>query len=279
MDYHKTFANYRKTKGKLFKKAKFSILNADDPATEYYSKIAKDFTTYGIKDGDHQAENIKLSVSGVKYSCDDLNIETKIPGKFNVYNSLAAALVGKTLGLGDFQVEAGLKALESVEGRMNIIDEGQPFTVIVDYAHAPDALEKVFESVKDHKGKIISVHGGAGRRDPSTRPIRGAILAKYSDLVIITEDDSRDEDPEDIADDFIRGAKKAGKTLGKDLIKELNRKKAIKLALESAKPGDLVLILGKGHEKTILRADGPHDFEDIKVVKKLIREDILQSHQ
>ena len=279
LDYHKTLANYRKTKGKLFKKAKFSILNADDPATEYYSKIAKDFTTYGIKDGDHQAENIKLSVSGVKYSCDDLNIETKIPGEFNVYNSLAAALVGKTLGLGDFQIEAGLKSLESVEGRMNIIDEGQPFTVIVDYAHAPDALEKVFESVKNHKGKIISVHGGAGRRDPSTRPIRGAILAKYSDLVIITEDDSRDEDPEDIAEGFIKGAEKAGKTLGKDLIKELNRKKAIKLALESAKPGDLVLILGKGHEKTILRADGPHDFEDIKVVKKLIREDILQSHQ
>ena len=279
LDYHKTLANYRKTKGKLFKKAKFSILNADDPATEYYSKIAKDFTTYGIKDGDHQAENIKLSVSGVKYSCDDLNIETKIPGEFNVYNSLAAALVGKTLGLGDFQIEAGLKSLESVEGRMNIIDEGQPFTVIVDYAHAPDALEKVFESVKNHKGKIISVHGGAGRRDPSTRPIRGAILAKYSDLVIITEDDSRDEDPEAIAEGFIKGAEKAGKTLGKDLIKELNRKKAIKLALESAKPGDLVLILGKGHEKTILRADGPHDFEDIKVVKKLIREDILQSHQ
>ncbi len=279
LDYHKTLANYRKTKGKLFKKAKFSILNADDPATEYYSKIAKDFTTYGIKDGDHQAENIKLSVSGVKYSCDDLNIETKIPGEFNVYNSLAAALVGKTLGLGDFQIEAGLKSLESVEGRMNIIDEGQPFTVIVDYAHAPDALEKVFESVKNHKGKIISVHGGAGRRDPSTRPIRGAILAKYSDLVIITEDDSRDEDPEDIAEGFIKGAEKAGKTLGKDLIKELNRKKAIKLALESARPGDLVLILGKGHEKTILRADGPHDFEDIKVVKKLIREDILQSHQ
>ena len=155
---------------------------------------------------------------------------------------------------------------------MNIIDEGQPFTVIVDYAHAPDALEKVFDSIGAHKGRIISVHGGAGRRDPSTRPIRGAILAKYSDLVIITEDDSRDEDPEKIAEGFIKGAEKAGMKLGKDLIKELDREKAIKLAIESAKPGDLVLLLGKGHEKTILRADGPHDFEDIKVAKKYIRQ-------
>ena len=184
---------------------------------------------------------------------------------------MAAALAGQKLGLTSEQIENGIKTLESVEGRMNIVNEGQPFTVIVDYAHAPDALEKVFDSVKDHKGKIISVHGGAGRRDPSTRPIRGAILGKYSDLVIITEDDSRDEDPEKIAADFIKGAKKAGKTLGKDLFKELDRKKAIELAIAQAKPGDLVLILGKGHEKTILRADGPHDFEDIKVVKEILR--------
>ena len=247
-------------------------MNADDPATPTYKKLAKKFTTYGIKKGDNRAKDIELSVNGVKYSSGDLNIETKIPGEFNVYNSLAAALVGEKLGLTNEQIHDGIYSLESVEGRMNIIDEGQPFTVIVDYAHAPDALEKVFDSVKGHKGRIISVHGGAGRRDPSTRPIRGAILAKNSDLVIITEDDSRDEDPEKIANGFIEGAEKAGKKLGKDLIKELNREKAIKLAIESAKPGDLVLILGKGHEKTILRADGPHDFEDIKVAKRYIRQ-------
>ena len=279
LDYHKTITNYRNAKGKLFKKAKFSILNADDPATKYYTKISQKYTTYGIKNGENRAENIELSVSGVKYSLGDIKIETKIPGEFNVYNSLAAALVGKKLGLSNEQITNGIKNLDSVEGRMNIIDEGQPFTVIVDYAHAPDALEKVFDSIKGHKGKVISVHGGAGRRDPSTRPIRGAILAKNSDLVIITEDDSRDEDPEKIAADFIKGAEKAGKTLGKNLIKELDRKKAIKLALKSAKPGDVVLILGKGHEKTILRADGPHDFEDIKVTKKLIQDYILQSRR
>lgn len=271
LDYHKTIANYRAAKGKLFKKAKFSILNADDPATTYYKKLTSNLTTYGIKKGNHRAINIKLSVSGVEYSMDNLNIVTQIPGEFNVYNSMAAALVGQKLGLSDKQITEGIQSLSSVEGRMNIIDEGQPFTVIVDYAHAPDALEKVFASVKDHKGRIISVHGGAGRRDPSTRPIRGAILAQNSDIVIITEDDSRDEDPEKIAKGFIEGAEKYGKKLNQDLFKELNREKAIKMAIKMAKKGDLVLILGKGHEKTILRADGPHDFEDIKVVKKLLK--------
>ena len=271
LDYHKTIAKYRAAKGKLFKKAKFSILNADDPASHHYQKIAKEYITYGIKNGENRAKDVKLTVSGVKYSFGDINIETNIPGEFNVYNSLAAASVGKKLGLTPKQITEGIKTLDSVEGRMNVIDEGQPFTVIVDYAHAPDALEKVFASVKNHQGRIISVHGGAGRRDPSTRPIRGEILAKNSDIVIITEDDSRDEDPEKIAAGFIDGATKAGKVLGKDLFKELDREKAIKLALTTAKKGDLVLLLGKGHEKSILRADGPHDFEDIKVAKKILK--------
>ncbi|MBQ3441474.1 UDP-N-acetylmuramoyl-L-alanyl-D-glutamate--2,6-diaminopimelate ligase [Candidatus Saccharibacteria bacterium] len=271
LDYHKTLTKYRAAKGKLFKKAKFSILNADDSATKYYQTLAQEYTTYGIKSGQNRAESLKLTVNGVKYSLGDINIETKIPGEFNVYNSMAAALVGQKLGLTPKQIHDGIKSLEAVEGRMNIIDEGQPFTVIVDYAHAPDALEKVFDSVKDHKGRIISVHGGAGRRDPSTRPIRGAILAQHSDIVIITEDDSRDEDPEAIAAGFIKGAEKHGKVMNKDLFKELDRGKAIALAIKMAKKGDLVLILGKGHEKTILRADGPHDFEDIKVAQKLLK--------
>ena len=274
LDYHKTITNYRNAKAKLFKKAKFSILNADDPATKYYKTITDNYITYGIKHGTKRATNIKLDVSGVKYSYGDINIETKIPGEFNVYNSLAAALVGEKLGLTQAQIANGIKSLNTVEGRMNIIDEGQPFTVIVDYAHAPDALEKVYASLPKVKGRIISVHGGAGRRDPTTRPIRGEILAEHSDIVIITEDDSRDEDPNLIAEGFIQGATKCGKVLGRDLFKELDRGKAIELAIHMAKPGDVVLILGKGHEKSILRADGPHDFEDIKVATK-----ILKSHQ
>ncbi len=270
LDYHKTLDKYRTAKGKLFKVAKYSILNADDSATKYYKSLTSNYSTYGIKNGDLRAKKIKLNTNGVEYSLGDIKIKTRIPGEFNVYNSLAAAAVGIKLGLSNQQIVDGIYSLESVEGRMNVIDEGQPFSVIVDYAHAPDALEKVFESVKNHKGRIISVHGGAGRRDPSTREKRGQILGKNSDVVIITEDDSRDEDPEKIAAAFIKGALKSGKTLEKDLFKELNREKAIKLALTMAKKGDLVLILGKGHEKTILRADGPHPFEDIEVTKRLL---------
>lgn len=292
LDYHKTFAKYRAAKMKLFKKAKYGVVNADDPNAEYFvgamrgrghdsNYAAGDILTYGIEQGDLQATDVELMATGVKYTCHDINgekadleIETQIPGKFNVYNSLAAVGVGRRVGLMDSEIAQGIRSLTSVEGRMTRIREGQDFEVIVDYAHAPDALEKVFESVGhgvDKGRRIISVHGGAGRRDPSTRAIRGEILGRESDVVIITEDDSRDEDPKEIAAMFVEGAEKAGKKLGEDLFVELDREKAIRKAIKMAAAGDLVLILGKGHEKTILRADGPHEFEDIKVAQKILR--------
>lgn len=271
LDYHKTFENYRTAKCKLFKKAKYGIINADDKSAKWFKDCSKEYITYGIKHGDKKAIEIKLDAFGVKYSCDDMKIRTNIPGEFNVYNSLAAMLVGKKLGLSDEQIEKGIFALESVEGRMNRIEEGQDFSVIVDYAHTPDALEKVFESIGSTSGKVISVHGGAGRRDETTREPRGEILGKNSDIVIITEDDSRDEDPEKIAEKFVQGAEKASKVLEKDLFIELDREKAIRLAISKAKKGDIVLVLGKGHEKTILRKEGPVPFEDVKMVRKILK--------
>lgn len=284
LDYHKTFVNYRKAKLKLFKQARFGVVNVDDKSAEYFihEYSSGDITTYGIEQGDLRAENIQLEASGVKYSCHDiksgkdLQVETQIPGEFNVYNSLAAVGVGRRVGLTDEQIARGIAKLTAVEGRMTRVRQGQDFEVIVDYAHAPDALEKVFASVghgAGFKGKIIAVHGGAGRRDPSTRAIRGEILGRESDIVIITEDDSRDEDPQEIAQMFVDGALKAGKVLDKDLFVELDREQAIRKALKMAKSGDMVLILGKGHEKTILRADGAHEFEDIKVAEKILREE------
>lgn len=276
LDYHKTFANYRKAKQKLFKKAKFGVVNADDPSAVYFVNeySSGDIMTYGVQQGDLRATDIKLLPTGVQYSCGDMRIKTQIPGEFNVYNSLAAVGVGKRLGLTAKQIEDGIYSLAAVEGRMTRVQAGQKFEVIVDYAHQPDALQKVFDSVKPgmKTGKIIAVHGGAGRRDHATRAPRGEILGRESDVVIITEDDSRDEKPVEIAEMFVEGAKKAGKTLGKDLFVELDREKAIRQALALARPGDLVLILGKGHEKTILRADGPHEFEDIKVAEKILHE-------
>lgn len=275
LDYHKTFASYRRAKQKLFKKARYGVVNADDPSAEYFIKeyASGDICTYGIEQGDLRATDVKLLASGVEYSCGDIKVKTQIPGKFNVYNSLAAVAVGRKVGLTNKQIEAGIQSLAAVEGRMTRVQEGQDFEVIVDYAHQPDALEKVFASVghsTGFAGKIITVHGGAGRRDHGTREPRGEILGRESDTVIITEDDSRDEDPAEIAEMFVQGAVKAGKVKGKDLLVELDRRKAIEKALGVAKAGDLVLILGKGHEKTILRADGPHEFEDIKVVSEIL---------
>lgn len=271
LDYHKTFAKYRMAKQKLFKKAKFGVINADDENAKYFEESVSEYITYGIKNGDLRAKEVKLSADGVKYSCGDIKVKTQIPGKFNIYNSLAAVGVGKKLGLTNKQIEDGIYSLEAVEGRMTRVRAGQKFEVIVDYAHQPDALQKVFDSIGEHKGKIISVHGGAGRRDHGTREPRGEILGRESDIVIITEDDSRDENPTEIAEMFVRGAEKSGKKLDQDLFVELDRRKAIEKAIGLAEPDDIVLILGKGHEKTILRADGPHDFEDIKVAEEILQ--------
>ena len=297
LDYHKTFENYRDAKRRLFKMAKYGVVNEDDKSWAYFAKDVKEYITYGINSGILRAKDVKLGAQGVEYSVDGeasvgdkhaaedkhvggdknasgdmLRIKTQIPGEFTVYNSLAAVAVGLKLGLNKEQISQGILALDSVEGRMNRVDLGQNFEVIVDYAHTPDAFLKVYESVvPGKKGRIISLFGGAGRRDESTRGERGEIAAKYSDIVIITEDDSRDENPAEIAEEFVNGAEQAGFLRGKNLLVELNREKAIQMAVELAKKDDIVLILGKGHEKTILRATGAVPFEDLKVTEKALR--------
>lgn len=297
LDYHKTFENYRDAKRRLFKMAKYGVVNEDDKSWSYFAKDVNEYITYGINSGILRAKDVRLGAQGVEYSVDDegsamdkdeadnkhvgggrhasgdiLRIKTRIPGEFTVYNSLAAVAVGLKLGLSKEQISRGILALDSVEGRMNRVDLGQNFEVIVDYAHTPDAFLKVYESVvSGKKGRIISLFGGAGRRDESTRGERGEIAARNSDIVIITEDDSRDENPAEIAEEFVRGAEQAGFLRGKNLLVELDREKAIQMAVDLAKKDDIVLILGKGHEKTILRATGAVPFEDLKVTEKALR--------
>ncbi len=297
LDYHKTFENYRDAKRRLFKMAKYGVVNEDDKSWAYFAKDVKEYITYGINSGILRAKDVRLGAQGVEYSVDNegsardkhiaddkyvsgskyslrdiLRIKTRIPGEFTVYNSLAAVAVGLKLGLSKEQISQGILALDSVEGRMNRVDLGQNFEVIVDYAHTPDAFLKVYESVvPGKKGRIISLFGGAGRRDESTRGERGEIAARNSDIVIITEDDSRDENPAEIAEEFVKGAEQAGFLRGKNLLVELNREKAIQMAVDLARKDDIVLILGKGHEKTILRATGAVPFEDLKVTEKALK--------
>lgn len=272
LDYHKTFERYRDAKRKLFKRAdknrrglRVGVVNAEDPSAEFFAGDVKNPVLYGVKQGDVRATDVKLSPAGVSYSVDyegeTYKINCRIPGSFNVYNSLAAVCVGIRLGLSVEQIEKGIAALEGVKGRMTRIDEGQDFDVIVDYAHTPDSFEKLFKDLKPVvKGKLIVMFGSAGRRDEAKRAVQGEIAGRYSDEVVLTEEDDRDMDGMAILEDIAAGAEKAGKARDKDLFLMHDRTEAIRFALKRAVKGDTVMLLGKGHEKGILR-NGPRAAE------------------
>lgn len=262
--YHRTFERYRAAKLMLFKQCnrnrrgqRIGVVNADDPNGEVFAQAIKNAVRYGLKAGDLRAEGVKLlpTTSQFKATIDDdtYNITANLPGGFNVYNCLAAIGVARAAGLDKQQIEQGVASLKSVEGRMNNIDEGQDFSVIVDYAPTPDGFKQVYEAVKPTvKGKIITVFGSAGRRDTLKRPIQGEIAGKESDIIILTEEDDRDQDGAEIIKEIAAGAEKAGKTKDKDMFFIHQREDAVQKAIDLARKGDLVLLLGKGEETVII---------------------------
>jgi UDP-N-acetylmuramoyl-L-alanyl-D-glutamate--2,6-diaminopimelate ligase len=280
LDYHKTFERYRDAKRMLFKQTsantnglRIGVINAEDPSADLFAGDIQYPITYGVKKGDLRATNVKLTPAGSSYNAviDDMNyqIECHIPGGFNVYNSLAAVAVGRAIGLSKKQIEQGIASLASVEGRMTRVDEGQNFDVIVDYAHTPESFEKVFKEVKPLvKGRMIAVFGSAGRRDEEKRASQGQVAGKYCDIVIPTEEDDRDIDGMEILNQIASGAEKAGKVRDKNLFLIHNREEAIKTAIELARTGDMILLLGKGHEKSIL-GNGPQAAE----LRHLVQDD------
>jgi len=218
-----------------------------------------------------------LKSDGVSYQTEidgkTYHINCRLPGSFNVYNSLAAVSVGHVLGLSEQQVEQGIAALEGVEGRMTQVDEGQDFTVIVDYAHSPDSFEKLFKDIKPiTKGKLIVLFGSLGGGDVGKRAIQGQLAGEYADLAVIAEEDDRREDGQQIMDQIAAGAEKAGKTRDKDLFLIHDRTEAIGFAVKQARKGDIVLLLGKGHEKTIEHADGEHPWDEIGTARSALKQ-------
>ncbi len=272
LDYHKTFERYVAAKRMMFemtdknhKGLRVGIVNADDAQADNFASAVTNPVRYGIENGDVKASNVQLSAGGVAYDTQidgkTYHIKTHLPGSFNVYNSLAAVCVGHALGLTESQVEQGIEALTGVEGRMTRIDEGQDFDVVVDYAHTPDSFEKIFKDLKPViKGKLIVLFGSAGRRDEEKRAVQGKLAGTYADEVIVTEEDDRDMDGQEILEQIGAGAIAAGKTQDKDLFLVHDRDKAMQLAMNRAQKGDTVLLLGKGHEKDILR-NGPRAAE------------------
>jgi UDP-N-acetylmuramoyl-L-alanyl-D-glutamate--2,6-diaminopimelate ligase len=290
LDYHGTFEKYRDAKKKLFvlanknkKGLQTGIINAEDPSAELFAQAIARPMLYGVKKGDLRAENVKLAASGSTYTAllqggtlqqgsEKYHITCHLPGSFNVFNSLAAVGVGHVLGLNKKQIEQGIAALKSVEGRMATVDEGQGFEVIVDYAHSPDSFEKLFEDLRPVvKGKLIAMFGSAGRRDEAKRAIQGELAGKYCDEVVITEEDDRDIDGVQIMNEIAAGAEKAGKVRDKDLFLVHDRTEGIAFAINRAQKGDTVLLLGKGHEKTIERADGEHPWDEIATAHAILR--------
>jgi len=278
LDYHGTMSNYFQAKKKLFDSLKedaAAITNVDD---EYGMKIVSDckckVLTYGI---DHKADyqvvkyqlmkdrtRFTLKIAGMEYE-----IETNLIARFNIYNLLAAMAALHATGMSITQMLPAVRNLSQIEGRMERIHEGQPFNILVDFAHTPDGIEKVcqYASAITPKGKrIIGVTGSAGKRDTAKRPVFGEILDKYCDMIILTEDDPRNEDPVEIAQEIASGIKKTNYVIIED------RYDAIRQAVELADPNDTILLLGKGDEKFIYREYGREPYEgDDMIAREVLR--------
>lgn len=289
LDYHGTFERYRDAKRLMFRMCnrnkqgmRLGIVNAEDPSAELFAGDIANRVMYGVEKGDLRAENVNLTPAGSTYTArtgeDTYDITCRIPGSFNVHNSLAAVAVGRAVGLTKEQIEQGIAALDGVEGRMTRVAMGQDFDVIVDFAHTPDSFEKLFTDLKPVvKGKLIALFGSAGRRDEAKRSIQGRLAGQYCDEIIVTEEDDRDVDGLEIMNQIASGAEEAGKRRGQDLFLVHDRTEAIQLAIDRAQPGDTVILLGKGHEKTIERADGEHSWNEIETTRSALNNRLSKS--
>ncbi|WP_124727713.1 UDP-N-acetylmuramoyl-L-alanyl-D-glutamate--2,6-diaminopimelate ligase [Staphylospora marina] len=285
LDYHGTMDNYREAKGLLFsqlgndyredpRQTPCAILNADDDASAYFARITPaQVITYGIdRPADVRAENIRITPEGTSFTLrtfkGDAELSLRLIGKFNVYNVLAAVSVGLVEGLELPEICRILSVVEGVSGRFEPVRAGQPFTVLVDYAHTPDSLENVLATVKElATGRILTVVGCGGDRDRTKRPKMAKIAAEMSDVAIFTSDNPRSEDPDAIIRDMLTGVPETG---ANRVLSIVDRREAIHHAVNVANPGDIVLIAGKGHE-TYQEIKGiRHDFDDRQVAREAI---------
>jgi UDP-N-acetylmuramoyl-L-alanyl-D-glutamate--2,6-diaminopimelate ligase len=287
---HGGFENLKKDKGKLFaalqntkiiddkKIEKVIVANVDDKNSDYYLDFKTDKKiSYSLeKDSDTKAIEIKSNNKNSEFKVDDSNYKINLIGKFNIYNSLAAIAVGKSQKISDKNIQLGLEEVKKVEGRMEFIDEGQDFKVVVDYAHEPLSYTALFTELRNvlcKDNKIISVIGSdGGGRDKTKREKMGEIAAELTDTVIITDVNCFDEDPKQIAEMLAIGARRKDKKEGQDLFIEVDRKKAIKKAFSLANQGDVVAITAKGTEPCIVVANGEKiPWDDREVSRELLK--------
>lgn len=280
LDYHKTMEAYFEAKQILFKNMKadgVAVLNVDDISFDELVKCSPcKVVTYGVeKDCDYRAEDVQLAPDGTVFTLVHdgarYEVKTNMVALYNIYNLLGAIASMHQMGMAIEDMLPHLEHIAQVDGRMEVIDEGQDFHLIVDYAHTPDGFDKVFAYADEIAGEhqIYSVFGCAGKRDKVKRKVLGAIAGKHCDIVYLTEEDPRDEAAADIAAMIQDGIDEAG---GKGVFIE-DRYEAIEAAIKNAKAGDCVLILGKGAEQYLDRANGKeHWMGDVEAAKKAVRD-------
>jgi UDP-N-acetylmuramoyl-L-alanyl-D-glutamate--2,6-diaminopimelate ligase len=271
LDFHGTMEAYFDAKRRLFlESSPPAAVNVGDPygrrLAEELRGLGGQLVTFGFaEDADVRAEDVDISASGARLRAGGIEVATKLRGRFNVENALGAVAAGRLLGITDEVIAAGIGRLEGVPGRFEAVDEGQPFTVLVDYAHTPDSLENVLRSARGLTSeRLICVFGCGGDRDRGKRPLMGRIAAELADLPIVTSDNPRSEDPRAIIEEIVGGAQG-------ELEVEPDRREAIARAIEAAAPGDVVVIAGKGHEQGQEFRDRTVPFDDREVAREALR--------
>jgi len=302
LEFHGTWEAYRDAKVSLFERLttsprnpaktiagrswpKIGIVNADDPSAGLFVAVTREagarVITYGTDEAaDVRATRIEEDATRLRawYAAPsgEGRLDLRLAGRFNVHNALAVVALGEGLGLAPDAVRAGLEGVSGVPGRMERIDEGQPFGVIVDYAHSPASLTTVLDLLAPiaaaRGGGLIAVFGSAGERDVAKRPMMGRIAGERCRLVVVTDEDPRDEASETILEAIAAGAEDAGRRRDVDLLLIADRRAAIEAAFERARPGDVVLLAGKGHEATILYRTGPRAWDEAGTARALLHE-------
>ncbi len=281
LDYHKTMEDYAKAKAALFdKQPNYVVLNRDDEWFEFFDKYPakKHKISYGTApEAEAKIKHVKLYRLGSEVELEidhqtNLNLATAMPGKYNVYNLVAAASLTYLMGVDNQAIIEGAANLEGILGRYQIIENTRGFDIVVDYAHTPDGLEKVLETARSiTKRRLILILGIDGDRDQSKRPKMGKIAANLADRIILTDLESHYEDPAAIRQMLFEGIKNAG---GADKTIELgDRREAIKLAISEARPGDTVIMTGLGHEQYRLVRGERIKWNDADVVREVLTED------
>jgi len=285
LDFHGTMDNYFAAKRRLFdgsllQPPRVAVVNIEDAHGAQLALVAREagseIFSYGFGVGEFRAEDIRMSAAGMRFTLQtptgSAPLETHLTGKVNVYNLLAACGAAYARGLSLDEIRSGVSSLACVPGRFQTVDAGQEFTVVIDYAHTDDALRNLTtlarEFVTDTGGKVITLFGCGGDRDKTKRPLMGRAAGEGSDFVVLTSDNPRSENPDAILQDVLPGLNETGTPY----LMEVDRYRAIRLALEAAEFGDIVLIAGKGHEKTQILRSGTIPFDDVEVATEILRE-------